>query len=507
MNIIATNIVRRRKELKMTQRELAEKLSISDKTVSRWETGNQIPDALTIPEIARVLDMTIDELYGNKKNEKEPEQTSDKKDEDEIEEPQDSAPERKNKEYPNLEYGKITIFKIALVLGVFGCFVASTIFACNYVLYATGWILLMGLVFAGISLYFLVCEVVFHEFYKRKELSFYYEKENVKWFGLAMMVAYVILSVWMPFLQVANQYRTLTYLGITIMLSFGLILYIASMLYRRKMKKMGYEVPMSDWVLPTLVLLIGIVIVFRYIQFASQPVFSEMQGIYGGIESLLAKGGYTEKKLRMLAMAAGTVFSLGHILNYYFLVCIWQQKEWKTKTVRRVGIGLATIIIVLLLTTFVPYGRHSVYDFYVAATNDNPAKRMEVNSATIGIKFSNHSEAYTFFKLNEDANIGELIDRMSKIRIDEGRIGDAEDGNSCFIELRGKVYDRQSGVWIPRESDQHWQITISESGQVWYAGEEKFVIKGHVDWDGLYELAMREYGGVNRELYEKWLEE
>ena len=296
MNIIATNIVRRRKELKMTQRELAEKLSISDKTVSRWETGNQIPDALTIPEIARVLDMTIDELYGNKKNEKEPEQTSDKKDEDEIEEPQDSAPERKNKEYPNLEYGKITIFKIALVLGVFGCFVASTIFACNYVLYATGWILLMGLVFAGISLYFLVCEVVFHEFYKRKELSFYYEKENVKWFGLAMMVAYVILSVWMPFLQVANQYRTLTYLGITIMLSFGLILYIASMLYRRKMKKMGYEVPMSDWVLPTLVLLIGIVIVFRYIQFASQPVFSEMQGIYGGIESLLAECGYTEKK-------------------------------------------------------------------------------------------------------------------------------------------------------------------------------------------------------------------
>ena len=83
MNIIATNIVRRRKELKMTQKALAEKLCISDKTVSRWETGNQIPDALTIPEIARVLDMTIDELYGNV--EKETEQNSDKKEEDEIE--------------------------------------------------------------------------------------------------------------------------------------------------------------------------------------------------------------------------------------------------------------------------------------------------------------------------------------------------------------------------------------------------------------------------------------
>ena len=38
MNIIAENITRRRKELNMTQRELADKLNVSDKTVSRWET-------------------------------------------------------------------------------------------------------------------------------------------------------------------------------------------------------------------------------------------------------------------------------------------------------------------------------------------------------------------------------------------------------------------------------------------------------------------------------------
>ena len=62
MNIIAENITRRRKELNMTQRELAEKLNVSDKTVSRWETGKQIPDALMIPEIATFLDMGIDEL-------------------------------------------------------------------------------------------------------------------------------------------------------------------------------------------------------------------------------------------------------------------------------------------------------------------------------------------------------------------------------------------------------------------------------------------------------------
>lgn len=64
MNTIAERITLRRKELNMTQKELAEKLEISDKTVSRWETGKQIPDALAMPEIAKALDIKIGELYG-----------------------------------------------------------------------------------------------------------------------------------------------------------------------------------------------------------------------------------------------------------------------------------------------------------------------------------------------------------------------------------------------------------------------------------------------------------
>ena len=68
MNIIAENIARRRKELGLTQRELAEKLNISDKTLSRWETDKQVPDALMIPEIAKALDTSIGELYGLEEN-------------------------------------------------------------------------------------------------------------------------------------------------------------------------------------------------------------------------------------------------------------------------------------------------------------------------------------------------------------------------------------------------------------------------------------------------------
>ena len=45
MNTIAERISRRRKELGLTQKELSEILNVSDKALSRWETGKQIPDA------------------------------------------------------------------------------------------------------------------------------------------------------------------------------------------------------------------------------------------------------------------------------------------------------------------------------------------------------------------------------------------------------------------------------------------------------------------------------
>lgn len=64
MESIADRISLRRKELGLTQKQLAEILHVSDKTVSRWETGKQIPDALTMQEIAKALDLSVSELYG-----------------------------------------------------------------------------------------------------------------------------------------------------------------------------------------------------------------------------------------------------------------------------------------------------------------------------------------------------------------------------------------------------------------------------------------------------------
>jgi len=56
-------IVERRKALRMTQRDLAEKLNVSDQTVSRWETGASYPDASIIPALADVLQVDIAVLF------------------------------------------------------------------------------------------------------------------------------------------------------------------------------------------------------------------------------------------------------------------------------------------------------------------------------------------------------------------------------------------------------------------------------------------------------------
>ena len=59
MSTMSNIIKEKRNALGITQKELAEKLSISDKTVSRWESGNQFPDAILLPDLAEALDISM----------------------------------------------------------------------------------------------------------------------------------------------------------------------------------------------------------------------------------------------------------------------------------------------------------------------------------------------------------------------------------------------------------------------------------------------------------------
>ena len=59
-----------RKEKEFTQSQLAEQLNVSDRTVSRWETGTNLPDLSILVELADFYDVDIREIIdGERKSE------------------------------------------------------------------------------------------------------------------------------------------------------------------------------------------------------------------------------------------------------------------------------------------------------------------------------------------------------------------------------------------------------------------------------------------------------
>ena len=55
-------IAEQRKNKKLTQEQLAEKLSVTDRAVSKWERGLNLPDASIMLELSKILDITVNEL-------------------------------------------------------------------------------------------------------------------------------------------------------------------------------------------------------------------------------------------------------------------------------------------------------------------------------------------------------------------------------------------------------------------------------------------------------------
>ena len=60
-------IAKCRRDKKLTQSELAEKLNISNKAISKWETGRGMPDASIMLELCEYLGITVNELLSGEK--------------------------------------------------------------------------------------------------------------------------------------------------------------------------------------------------------------------------------------------------------------------------------------------------------------------------------------------------------------------------------------------------------------------------------------------------------
>lgn len=75
---IASLIASRRKALGMTQQALADKLHITNKAVSKWETGEGLPDISILRDLAQALEISVDELLNGVQTELVAEKTNSK---------------------------------------------------------------------------------------------------------------------------------------------------------------------------------------------------------------------------------------------------------------------------------------------------------------------------------------------------------------------------------------------------------------------------------------------
>ena len=63
MSYVQNETIRALRERKaLPQKQLAEKLCISDKTISKWETGKGLPDISLLEDLARALGVSLTEL-------------------------------------------------------------------------------------------------------------------------------------------------------------------------------------------------------------------------------------------------------------------------------------------------------------------------------------------------------------------------------------------------------------------------------------------------------------
>lgn len=60
-------IAESRKKVKLTQMQLAEKLGITDKAISKWETGKSMPDTAIMLQLCDIFEISVNELLSGEK--------------------------------------------------------------------------------------------------------------------------------------------------------------------------------------------------------------------------------------------------------------------------------------------------------------------------------------------------------------------------------------------------------------------------------------------------------
>lgn len=255
-------IKQHRKKLGLTQKEFADMLSVSDKTVSRWEIGNQVPDALLMPDIAKALKITINELYGIEDN------------------------DTKTKENTTAEIlykinkRVLCAYKIGIIFGlvlvVFGSFF---LVRCDLIDENNESTRLFGqiMMLSGCG-FCLVSEIVYKIIYRNEVNTIIYLSEDIAYSGFTAITISVIFLLIMPlFLALRIDYWYELFVVVPVILFEIMMLY-----HKHLLKQSGVKVSKTISVISIIigsvsfVLLLSIFIIFRIADFSDTSTVSKM---------------------------------------------------------------------------------------------------------------------------------------------------------------------------------------------------------------------------------------
>jgi transcriptional regulator with XRE-family HTH domain len=138
-------IAEKRKQKNLTQEQFAERIGVSNKTVSKWENGKCMPDYSVIELLCKELDITVTELLDGKAS-------------DHTETPNDEKYEKLLYKLQQTE-NKIHVIEHKTQTGIktgvsFGCALAMVISYVNW--QSIGWAILHGIMSWGYVIYYLI---------------------------------------------------------------------------------------------------------------------------------------------------------------------------------------------------------------------------------------------------------------------------------------------------------------------------------------------------------------
>ena len=378
MNIIAENIARRRKELGLTQRELAEKLNISDKTLSRWETDKQVPDALMIPEIAKALDISIGELYGFEESEQCGKANS-------------CTP---NGVIEEIDYARINAYKIVLLVGVFLIILGSGIYSFMGTLWNSMKVGAMLLLIIGLAV-FLIGELTFEDFYHRKENLTTYKKVHEQWFGftvplVGLLIGIVIPAVKSPTVTMFNNWDAI--LPLLLFQGCVLILYRRDKHERTKLHKIFASV--------------GIICLIGFWLNVTKNPYRYMGGFVYEEWEIAAIWG----KVKFFELACGLTFFCINVLHSKDVLGIYRTVIKKAAKIAGIGVLVISVIAIAC----------------ICVNNKNLQSRVTYTSGEVPMyQLTNYS--YDLIDWIEECNLSgeEICMKKSSVYRGEGEQADA----------------------------------------------------------------------------------